>query len=478
MKPNILFIVLDGFRADKCFGENKTSVTPNIDSLIRNGVNFKNTIVSGQSSTPSVSSILTSKYPFECLIQDDGIFRLNPKIPTHIQKLKENGYKTFGIIQDSLLHIGFEEIFEKEEINGYDHEKMKLWSGLGESILKKINFIEENKPWFFYIQLYDLNLLIYPENYRKKQGPENFNNLKYGKNKYEQIISAQDFWIGEILKKINFKNTLVVFTSDHGLESGAFNDKLQKFDDEQRSIREFVPGAGFKIAKKVKFAIPFRKKIAKKYSERIQKIKKERVGPEKNKLNDANISKYEKRLMEFIVWPTSNIFEDRIHVPLIMSGLNLPKNKEITKLVGSKDIFPTVFDICKLTKILENNRGKSLLPIIKEEEFFEEPIFLESTVNVVKSSDSNVIGLRTDKFKYFRDKDNSLKNINLFNLELDPFEENNIAEDNPSLIEKFENEILVLNEERDFNIPKIQNIIDSKNARTIEEKLKKAGYIN
>ena len=35
LKPNILFIVLDGLRSDKFYGSNKTSVTPYLDDLIK-----------------------------------------------------------------------------------------------------------------------------------------------------------------------------------------------------------------------------------------------------------------------------------------------------------------------------------------------------------------------------------------------------------------------------------------------------------
>ena len=38
MKPNILFLVIDGLRADRCYGEKKSSITPNIDKLIQDGV--------------------------------------------------------------------------------------------------------------------------------------------------------------------------------------------------------------------------------------------------------------------------------------------------------------------------------------------------------------------------------------------------------------------------------------------------------
>ena len=159
-KPNILFLVLDGFRGDLCYGQNKTSKTPNIDKLIKNGTFFQTTISSGASSTPSVSSILTSLYPFESLVQDGDIFKIDPKISTHISELQKNGYDTHAIIQDPLSHIGFRNIFG-QNLHTYDHANEKIWSGLGTKIINKINKIKKSNPWFCYIQLYDLNLLTF-----------------------------------------------------------------------------------------------------------------------------------------------------------------------------------------------------------------------------------------------------------------------------------------------------------------------------
>jgi predicted AlkP superfamily pyrophosphatase or phosphodiesterase len=34
-KPNIFFLLIDSFRVDKFYGKNKTSITPNLDSLIK-----------------------------------------------------------------------------------------------------------------------------------------------------------------------------------------------------------------------------------------------------------------------------------------------------------------------------------------------------------------------------------------------------------------------------------------------------------
>ena len=43
MQPNILFILIDGLRADQCFGVDKTADTTFLDSLITSGAYFKNT---------------------------------------------------------------------------------------------------------------------------------------------------------------------------------------------------------------------------------------------------------------------------------------------------------------------------------------------------------------------------------------------------------------------------------------------------
>ena len=477
MKPNILFLVLDGFRADLCTGKNKTSITPNIDKLIKNGIYFEQAISSGISSTPSVSSILTSLYPFEAQVLDGTLFKMNPNIATYVDELKNNGYYTHAIIQKTLSHIGFEKIFN-QNLDTYDQTTEKLWSGLGEKIIKKLIRINKRDSWFCYIQLYDLNLLIYPKNEQIEKGPTEINDPKFGKNNYERIISAQDKWIGKIIDQIDLNNTLIVFTADHGLESGAFDKDLENFDYEQRKRRVIEPGLSFKMGMKMKSVIPFRKHLASKYKDHINKTKEQLQNPEKDKLEKLKISPYRKRLMEYSILPKSNIFEDRIHVPLILCGNGLPSQKVIRKMVRSIDIFPTIFDLCELSNSLKNRRGQSLMPIISNSDIDESFVFVESSVNVTKSPDSNIVGIRTSDFKYFRDRNNSQKNVHLFDLRLDPLEEYNVANKNNKKIEEFENKLRTVNCELDFTIKQIEDQISEDEARKIEEKLRQAGYIN
>ena len=111
MKPNILFLLIDSFRADKCFGDDKTSLTPNIDNLIKNNVYFTQAICSAPVTCPSVSSIFTSQYPFESIIQDENHYKINSDITTYIDDLVKLGYFPFAITPELTSYMGLKKIF-------------------------------------------------------------------------------------------------------------------------------------------------------------------------------------------------------------------------------------------------------------------------------------------------------------------------------------------------------------------------------
>ena len=66
--------------------------------------------------------------------------------------------------------------------------------------------------------------------------------------------------------------------------------------------------------------------------------------------------------------------------------------------------------------------------LIDEENIVESPAFLETNPLIIRKS-NDVIGIRTSKFKYFRDKKIPDKNVNLYNLEDDPHENNNLKDE-------------------------------------------------
>ena len=63
MKPNIVLLIIDSFRADKFFDDKSTTKKPNIDYLIQNGTYFSQAISSADATILSWSGLYTGKHP-------------------------------------------------------------------------------------------------------------------------------------------------------------------------------------------------------------------------------------------------------------------------------------------------------------------------------------------------------------------------------------------------------------------------------
>ena len=114
-------------------------------------------------------------------------------------------------------------------------------------------------------------------------------------------------------------------------------------------------------------------------------------------------------------------------------GKNIDKNRIFTKQVRLIDILPTLSYLTKTKLDYTLVDGKNLFPLKTEEIFKEEPAYVESNPMIDKKS-NDVIGIRTSHFKYFRDKDSSLRQVHLYDLINDPYEDKNIAPSNPELV--------------------------------------------
>jgi len=206
MNPNILFLVIDSLRADKLYGNKKRSITPSIDSLIDEGVYFKQAINAVASTNAAVATIFTGLYPFNIGLSGGAYQKLDPKITTYIKTLKDSGYHAYSTSPEISSLFGITCDFENNDKTYQNY--LGLFAGLGQQIIKRLEPGGMQYPWFFYIHLLDLHKPIIV--------PEEFDKESYGKTQYERLISAIDFWIGKVLEKIDIKNTLIVLTADHG----------------------------------------------------------------------------------------------------------------------------------------------------------------------------------------------------------------------------------------------------------------------
>ena len=88
MKPNILFLSIDSLRSDKIYGKNKSSLTPNIDNLIKNGTYFSQATSTSDTTGLSIGSLITAIYPFKTGITH---FSYNSDVQTFFQIFKDYG---------------------------------------------------------------------------------------------------------------------------------------------------------------------------------------------------------------------------------------------------------------------------------------------------------------------------------------------------------------------------------------------------
>ncbi|MHC2993466.1 hypothetical protein OB13_18500 [Pontibacter sp. HJ8] len=221
-KPNVVFIILESFTA-KFVGSlgGEPGVTPHLDLLAAEGINFTKTYASGDRSEKGMVSLL-SGYP----VQPTTSIIKNPKkteqLP-HLSKVfKGQGYTTsfyyggeleFANIRSYLQNGGYDELidkhnFPKESYNSkwgaHDHV-------LFERVLQDLN--QAKTP--FFSTVYTLSSHEPFEIPKPAKFPDNSISDKF-KNSVYYTDWALGKFIAEARKQTWWDSTLIVLVADHG----------------------------------------------------------------------------------------------------------------------------------------------------------------------------------------------------------------------------------------------------------------------
>lgn len=216
---SIILISVDTLRADRLSSYGyQGHPTPHIDEFAKGGTLFSAISSQVPLTLPSHTCLLTSTYPFFNGVQDNG-----EKVPAHTltlaEILKSHGYHTaafvggfvldrrFGLSQGfdtygspfDLHKEGTKDIGDIKRLGGKVVDSATQW-------LKR----NDSDPFFVFLHLYDLhNPYNVPSPYRERFGTG-----------YEAELRYVDVEIGRLWAFLSqrglLKNTLVVFTSDHG----------------------------------------------------------------------------------------------------------------------------------------------------------------------------------------------------------------------------------------------------------------------
>ncbi len=243
---NILLISSDTLRADRTGAAGHLPPTsPWIDRLSREGVQFTHAFAPRSQTWPSLTSVMTSKYPVVHGVRTNGLM-LDPKHEELPQYLQDEGYATAAFIGNMSrgAHRGYDEpVWSNETERAPQHERD------AEIATRSIEWLASKRPADrpFFLWVHFLNPhgpYAPPETYRGRvydgpdgrfdssrptlekialeQIPLTDDDLRSMQADYDGDVVAADICVGRVLEALEAQglaeNTLVVFFSDHGDE--------------------------------------------------------------------------------------------------------------------------------------------------------------------------------------------------------------------------------------------------------------------
>ena len=461
IKPNILFLIFDSFRADKISGPDKNSLTPNFDYIKKNGVFFDHAVSSSDASLLSYAGLFSGKHPFKTGMRSSKLTGLIDTT-SYLEFLKNHGYKLYGCMPKSSSFLEIIPEFANNEEAFLDYG-MSVFTDAGRITLDKLNS-KMKEPWLFIMHTGDLHFPI--------TNPKGFEDEKFGSNNYEKQISAIDSWLGQILEKIDLEKTLVVIIGDHGSYIQALSKESLNVDFQDKGELQMKV---LKISNKFpKFLEPLKLNLFL-ARENINRKRKEK------KIKDLDLKPHEIR---GLLHQRSNLerflFDEKVRVPLFMIGPKADHGMTISQQVRLIDVFPTICKIIGIPDKDEKIDGVSLYPLLENKKMGTLIAYMESSPAILIQP-IIVIGIRTDKYKYFRNRYDSSKNVHLYDLENDPYEDDNIADKDKNIVEAMEDILKKIIS--GFSLEKGCSLVDSdeelgtEESSMVEKQLKKMGYI-
>jgi arylsulfatase A-like enzyme len=161
-----------------------------------------------------------------------------------------------------------------------------------------------------------------------------------------------------------------------------------------------------------------------------------------------------------------------VHVPLIMKGPGIPRNRTYENWVQHIDIVPTILEILNISKRKEM-QGRSLLTLMKNLETEEYPKVYSWGHERSKPQRPFSMSLRTKEWTYIMNQDGPNELYNRIN---DPKEQNNIIKKKPLIAKKLKKELedfIALTSE---GKPQVAEKVDID--EELKEQLKSLGYLH
>jgi arylsulfatase A-like enzyme len=438
LKQNLILLTIDCLRADGvgCLG-GPSDITPNIDRLARAGALFSQAITNGPGTPESFPSIMTSTYALMnpnsgAAIPNNTWVNLADKWPTIAEILHSRGFSTAAVNANPYLtsysnyNRGFD--FFDDSLSWYKSnrviQKLKEMGTLfGNKFLradevhqKAISWLKEScydsKRFFLWLHYMDAHAVYNPK------GISFLKHIEAMRLERKMSRNPKMFSKEELDKFIGYYHQEIKYTDR---EIGIFLDKLE-------SMGISLENTFFVVT-----------------------------------------ADHGEQFLEHGKWGHGRLYDEVLHVPLIVSGPGIEPHTHIKDQVTLLDLSPTMLDLLAVSKC-DRFLGESLFPMIKGRNKKRQ------TTHVISERVDQNFSCRTSNWKYITDLE--MRN-ELYDLQNDPHEKQNVASQNPKKVKELgaiiEKHVLMEKQANPLKSEK-QSLLSAENKDVLKERLKSLGY--
>ncbi|UZR97888.1 sulfatase-like hydrolase/transferase [Chondrinema litorale] len=431
--PNILFLFADDQRSSTL--KNPEIIKPHLEQLLKKGVFFSNAHIMGADNgavcAPSRAMLITSKRLSS--LQPKG-FEISSDHVLLGETLQKAGYDTYGIGKWHNTRSEFNRNFNGGEaifMGGmHDHWNVPLFHYKDDAVYKNSrphieDFFNANK----------IDSLPGDYTYSGKHSTEIFADaaIDYLNQKHKKPFFLYVSFMSPHDPRTTPKEILDKYDASKLSMPPNFKEK-HPFDNGELIIRDEQLAATPRVPKEVKEHIKDYYSMITHLDENIGRILEtlEKNGLSKNTIivfaADNGLAMGQHGLMG-----KQNLYQHSVNVPLIISGKGIPKGETRSTFCYLTDLFPTLCELTETT-VPQNLDGKSLVPAINDDTKIRNALYFQ--YKDVQSA------IRKDNYKLIKYEVKGQQTIQLFDLEKDPWELNNLADSLPevvsSLLKEFE----------------------------------------
>jgi arylsulfatase A-like enzyme len=437
-QPNILLITIDALRADHLgmYGYDP-NISPNMNKLSERGVVFDHAIVQAPWTGASVASFVTSLYPTELGIVRQRTILADMYVDktrvTLAEVLQDAGYRTQAYVTNSIVaprkkfDQGFDDFVVTQSPFSFDlsalHERtliefacdkskrisyvqplcrlfdqgyrqlfgLQLTWGLGWPVSEYgTRFLQQHKDERFFLWLY------YVDPHARYDPPVPFGSLP------SEVTRAREQTLRATAKKRRLKGTV---RNEAELEA-----LVALYDGEIVYVDSLV-------------------------GQVLDEL--DRQGLTDRTMIIVNADHGEEFMDHGNYTHGHALYDELLRVPLIISGpvVETPGRRVETQ-VSMLDLLPTACEIAG-APVPAEAEGRSLVPLLRGEEIEELPAFSEAMLRGV--TDSEKKSIRYNGFKLIYSTETGA--VELYDLQTDPVEQVNLAEQEPAIVERMLTEL-------------------------------------